>query len=194
MRWISNNSSGTLLVLSMVLLLLAAACSGAVGERGGTGSAGATGAAGAAGAAGGTGPAGATGGTGSAGSQGGLGPQGPQGEVGVDGPTVPAAIVLTSDDVSGTEQPLTVSAGDPTFTVVGSGFPSDASLIGEVITPAGTSKFLSVSAGDKITSGAGTFSTTFSVGSSLAAGVYSVVVTAAGSEGIILASAPLVVR
>ncbi len=197
MRWISNSSSGTFLVLSIVLLLLAAACSGAVGDRGAAGpagSAGTAGTAGTAGAAGATGPAGPTGATGATGSQGGQGPEGPQGEAGADGPAVPAAIVLTSDDVSGAEQPLTVNAGDPEFTVVGSGFPGDASLIGEIVTPAGVTIFLRFQGGDRTTSDAGTFSSTFSVGQSLSAGVYSVEITGAGGGGVWTASAPLVVR
>ena len=194
MHWISNRSGGTLLVLSIVLLLLAAACSGEVGGRGTAGATGAAGAAGDAGATGAAGSTGSTGATGAAGSQGTEGPVGPQGEAGVDGPTVPATIVLSSGDVSGAEQPLTVSAGDPEFTVVGSGFPGSASLIGEIVTPAGVSIFLSVEGGDRTTSAAGTFSTTYSVGSSLSAGVYSVEITGAGAEGIVTASAPLVVR
>ena len=53
MHWISNRSGGTLLVLSIVLLLLATACSaGAVGDRGATGAAGATGPRGAVGSQG----------------------------------------------------------------------------------------------------------------------------------------------
>jgi hypothetical protein len=91
-------------------------------------------------------------------------------------------------------QPLTVAAGVATFTVTGSGFPAGAYLIGELHKSDGSSLILKLDSGDATASLGGVFSSVLSTTSSLSAGVYSVVLTAATGDANISASAPLVVE
>lgn len=196
MRVFKQGSIGTLVVLSVLALLLTVACAGPAGTQGPAGASGSGGAQGAQGAAGPQGPAGAAGDQGSTGYPGAEGPKGAQGATGSKGdtgPTQPASVIL-SDGVNG-GQPLTVAAGVATFTVTGSGFPAGAYLIGELHKSDGSSLILKLDSGDATASLGGVFSSVLSTNkSSLSAGVYSVVLTAATGDANINASAPLVVE
>ena len=180
MRVFKQGSIGTLVVLSVLALLLTVACAGPAGTQGPA-------------AAAGSGTAGDQGSTGYPGAEGPQGAKGATGAKGDTGPTQPASVIL-SDGVNG-GQPLTVAAGVATFTVTGSGFPGGAYVIGELHKSDGSSLILKLDSGDATASLGGVFSSVLSTNkTSLSAGVYSVVLTAATGDGNISASAPLVVE
>ncbi len=153
-RFLSVRAMGLVMVMTLVSLL-AVACSGSDGSAG---PAGATGPGGASGAQGPEGPRGDTGSS---------GPPGPPGPPGVPGPALNAHIALSD---------WTVSSGEATITVYGSGWTDGENATITLVWPDGSRSGLgNARAGDP-----GHFQRTFTF-TTTDGGLYSVV--AEGTEG-----------
>jgi len=202
----SKQSYVTLLILSVVTLMLIAACSGPEGDKGSQGAQGAQGAQGTDGTTGmkgsqgsegsqGTqGPPGARGPEGTTGAQ---GPKGNQGAQGATGPLVPASIIATAKGSTSGEQPVAVqlSKTAPEIIVYGSGFPAGDIIVVTLITNDGEF-FLQQRGGSEVVSKQGTFQTEWRTNTKRKAhayvpGLYTIMASA-GPSGI-QASAPLII-
>ena len=200
MRGLSKRSFGTLLLISILALFLAAACTGPEGDTGPKGDQGQQGDQGPEGPPGGQGPAGPRGYEGPGGPEGPVGPAGPAGEQGTagaagadgaTGPTVPAAIILVPKGETSVTQPVVVVAAtyEPQLDVYGSGFPAGAPILIEMITPE-TTAFTEFRGGDEMVTDAGTFKTSVRIRSyTTPLGIQAIQATAGG----VSASAPVVV-
>ena len=176
MRWLSNRSIRSIVVLSILTLLLAAACTGPEGDQGPSGSSGTAGQQGPKGDPGPTGQQGPIGGIGF------LGPRGPEGAVGATGPqglagpTFAANIVAAPAGVVSATQPVVIAAGGTAqITIYGSGFPA-----GEVVFAEMNGITLQYVSGDNSADSMGMFVSTWS--SLNKAGVYTLTVTASPSD------------
>jgi len=180
MRWLSKRSFGTLLIVSILTLFLAAACAGPEGDiglqgpegpqgpqgepgdRGPEGPQGSQGSQGLQGPQGDIGPMGPPGYDGWAGAKGDTGPQGPQGIQGPAGPTVPASIIVVPKGETAATQPAVVEEGEdkPELVIYGSGFPADNQILVTLYTEQG-SFLLDVIGGDILVGDSGAFNAEF---------------------------------
>ena len=196
MRWLNKRSFGTLLVLSVLTLFLAAACTGSEGDRGSEGPAGSKGDTGAQGAKGDKGDKGDNGARGDTGAKGDTGATGATGDTGPAGPTIPTSIVVVPVGTVTTAQPAMVLGGadnEVKIVVYGSGFPAGEFVSVALIGADGEETVLTRSSGDSAVNASGAFTGQFSAPATKVVdpGVYTVNV-ATGPSGI-QASAPLVV-
>ncbi len=182
MGWLNKRAIATFVVLSIVTLFLAAACTGKVGETGPAGAQGPQGAAGAAGAQGPQGPKGDTGAKGATGEK---------GAAGAVGPTLGLGLIAipTGTDL-GTAQPAVILTGkqQPKVTIYGSGFPAGDLYTVELVIDDKTSYIMVlVSGSDPSIRKSGAFTGKFQAPANLpadiAAGVYQLRVTA-GPSGV----------
>ena len=196
MRLVNKGTFITLIVISSLLLMVAAGCGsqGTAGISGPAGSDGAAGPQGFQGFPGAEGPKGPKGALGERGPQGYQGSQGDQGNKGPTGDTLPLNVVLVGPGNSTSAQPIVVSPDVAlTFDIYGTGFqPGDIidvqlfSQNGRYVPVTTTSKAL-----DNFVDLAGAFKSTWSAGGKVKAGVYAVEVL--GTVSNTKASAPLIV-
>ena len=193
MRWLNKRPFGTLLVLSVLTLFLAAACTGAEGDRGAQGSEGSKGDTGVQGLKGDTGTKGDRGSQGARGSTGATGAIGAKGDTGSAGPTVPASIVVVPAGVDNADQPAVVLGGSDNvvkIVVYGSGFTSGNVISVALIDLEGEEIVLTRSSGDALVTESRAFMGQFNAANMVIdPGLYTVNVTTAPSG--IQASAPL---
>ena len=200
MRLLNRRPLFTVLVLSIVTLLLTAACAGPSGSAGSAGLPGLPGVPGGEGIQGPSGQTGPAGLPGSSGSSGATGPAGASGNTGPAGPTVPASIIVVNSDADATaSQPAVIVVGEdqPKFTVYGAGFPANTlGFIVELTTADTTYIMQRISTGsDTVIRPSLTYKASFQAPKGLkgtphiVAGLYTVTVTA-GPSGV-QASAPV---
>ncbi len=199
MQLLNRRPLFTVLVLSIITLFLAAACTGPEGT---TGSQGSSGAAGAAGPQGPAGPAGAVGASGSRGGQGATGATGATGDTGPAGPTVPISLVVvptsaTGVSTGGLPAVVIVENDGPKFTIYATGFPAGDLVTVELSVDASTSYIMRriASGSDYEVRGSGAYMAKFQgprqLTPNVPAGLYTVTATA-GPSGV-SATAPLLV-
>jgi len=197
MRWFTPRSILTLSVLTVFMMFLAVACAGEQGSRGIQGDQGPQGDRGASGPGGDRGEVGAQGARGLRGERGPQGKEGlvgPAGAQGNEGPTLPIGIIVlaTGTDSGTLPATVTVGAGEPKLTVIGSGFTPIEFITVELLV-GGSTYVMEHAGGSKSVSAAGTFSKSVKpprgLPDAIPAGLYTVRVTAGPSLSTI--SAPL---
>ncbi|MFH1141105.1 MAG: hypothetical protein V1724_05450 [Chloroflexota bacterium] len=212
MRLVNRWPLVTVLILSIFVLFLAAACTGPAGttgpqgEKGATGATGAAGPQGPAGAAGAVGPAGPTGPAGAKGDKGDKGVQGDKGAAGVagaTGPTLGVSLIVVPTAATGVSSgslPAVIVVGtqQPKITVYASGLPAGDLVIMELVIDAKTTYMMPIiaSGSDTAVRASGAFMAKYQAPAGLpanvAAGLYTVRLSA-GPSGISVSAPVLMV-